>query len=1812
MGFAVTLGVYAGLFILSKLLANAAPKVEEGRPSDSTVKPPEGTPMSLWWGYVKFTTPSLVWNTTRFKDEEFDAWHMDMVFILGIPMEGYGSLGATDIIFDKMFVNGEPMTPTSVFNNDTFEVRIDSSSTEFTDPDVTHVRVYDSENGVYGVLVCEFGTPSKGRNSLLGSEMFVFYGGNPDHWPRYEGQTKISLVGRAQVHPDPLIERRDSFEYTKLSLDPTGSVPAIEFSLACKTTHDFGGGLPLVKSLPIGDANPAAVIFDVLVSKWGKLGFSPSNIDLASFAAVGETLFEERHGFSYILSETVNAQDFLLDVLKQIDGVLYEDVLTRKLVLSLTRPDYVVGSLPEFSEYNVSEVMSFSTSTFDETYNEVRVVYVDRYKDFKEATAIAQDMANLTSQGGRIRSVTRQYIGVSTEELAAKLAARDLREVSVPLASLQFKVNRDAWTLRPNQCFKFSWAEFAGMSESVFRVVKIDEGTLEDSRLVITALQDIFSVTEGLMTPPEIMPIADPAPRAIERRIFTEAPRWFLRKAVSRGINSDIDIPRTYFLGARPEVSSNMHLLRITDDDQEDERTFLTTDRDPINYVYIHGVVETAYSRTAEPYDTATGLRITLDLHSYLPNFTATPAEIAKGKRSIVYVGGEIMAFETLTFISGTTWRLDDVWRGLLDTVPVAHAVGEPVFILSYNNEFVGDFLTGNRRDVRDYPLLYAAMLPLTNGRWMQFSNDAVELDSIVPRGRTLLPYPAADIEIEGTKGTSRREEEGFALSWARRNMDYVDIIRGDDPSHIVTTTQYVVIAKKIGPVGLVGAEQIIGIATSADEVLEVAASAAGHGTLAVFPRTVDLSTNLTNWQDPELPVEFPCWRNLLANCRFSDTFASNVTQPWVIVAGEATRRNTVYPLGGTGWFVSHSNDGESANIDMYQDVFLDDWHPLNMSALLTFYRRRPGDVDTDDSLTVDLIAFDASGTQLAIDTHGPTTPPNFWTYHALNLTLLPTTTRKLRVRVRMTSLDEPPAQPDAAVAEFALRVGQIGTGFISNNDFDTDLSSWTTASGTFTRQTAVPYTGTSAVGGYARGGTGTSNEIYQDFSLPTGFEHGTVVLEYAQGDEGGADNDLGYAQLDARSGGGTVLASANSPAIKAVTTPSTWARRRVVLENIPVGTATIRIRLIATRTAAGTADACFDDIRVHIFKELNPDYRLDLSVTKPPSTRFPRTRSAWYDAYPSVPPPDMMLYDGERLVGDVGIEANLGTPTTPYLGKLIGPYDGDHDTWSTSAYDFRPGCQSLDAIDDGAGYFANFAQGEAFTIVVVVRPGHGNTTTRRICGRIDGSTGGWCLEYLATNRFQARIRSGATQWVASPTTVALPGGLYCVQMTYDPVANQLRCSVNDDVGVSTVVTAGVSLKASNDLVFRIGRAESTDVLFNGQVARLYGWRTAYANFMASMNTYGDRPQGVTQTMTTSQTGQLMVALGDDFDGVTYAVYNPGLIPLGRAQGDWGYVLPAQVENNCTSRDLTDATAYPATSGGAALQRTGVVTPTGEGNGVRITAAVGDGMRVANVPVGAGTTVHVYFFARTLNLVPGPGTGHITVRLENTSGVLKGTQDVVIGPSWEIYDVVFTTWDDSTANMQIEFVRHATGPQEWDMGGPIVINQDATVQYVLPYNDLITQHHMEVNLSGITQQFNHEGEIYVEGTALSTAGPSAAGLAVETNSGSNNDRRLYTISNASGSFAHYNATGTSSTGTSGAPTWSLEWVARARWNRVGLLDSATSWARSITNGTASSARAATFTASTTPATELDLTGGVNGIVRRLILFAREVILGQAV
>jgi hypothetical protein len=249
--------------------------------------------------------------------------------------------------------------------------------------------------------------------------------------------------------------------------------------------------LPSWKDISAGSANPAHMIRECLTdSSWG-LGYSTTKIDNDSFSEVAEALFNESFGLSLILSGQTQIEDFIQDILAHISGVIYQDKATNAFKLKLIRDDYTVGTLPVFNETNILSLDNFERAQYAEMVNEVIIVYRP-LGEREDRSVTVQNYASIQAQEGII-SQTIEYPGLDRENIAYRVAQRELQQYSNPLASIRLTTNRDGWDLNPGDVFNLNWPDL-GIDTVTFRVVSVNIGTQVKGSIIIDAVEDIFSL----------------------------------------------------------------------------------------------------------------------------------------------------------------------------------------------------------------------------------------------------------------------------------------------------------------------------------------------------------------------------------------------------------------------------------------------------------------------------------------------------------------------------------------------------------------------------------------------------------------------------------------------------------------------------------------------------------------------------------------------------------------------------------------------------------------------------------------------------------------------------------------------------------------------------------------------------------------------------------------------------------------------------------------------------------------------------------------------------------------------------------------------------------------------------------------------------------------------------------------------------------------------------------------------------------------------------------------------------------------------
>ena len=308
----------------------------------------------------------------------------------------------------------------------------------------------------------------------------------------------------------------------------------------------FSGGLN-------GDANPAEMIFEILTNQdWG-LGLPESQIDISAFRTAAGVLKKEQFGLSMTWDQVSTIESVIDEILRHIDAELFVGLTTGQYTLQLIRDNQESDNTIQLNPSNVIRLESFQRASWDETTNEVRVNFNDREKGFQPSTAAMQDLANFHQQQ-KIVSQQVQYPGCSNKELAAKLALRDLRALSLPLAKVNLTTNRIANSILPGHIVLWDWPDL-GIQGMRLRIAKVGYGDLLNGEITLSAVQDVFSLPDTVYSQPQPSgwqsPIEPPLP-IIHQRVI-QVPKEILEQHIG------FDNPNAVYLmtlAARPNKGS--------------------------------------------------------------------------------------------------------------------------------------------------------------------------------------------------------------------------------------------------------------------------------------------------------------------------------------------------------------------------------------------------------------------------------------------------------------------------------------------------------------------------------------------------------------------------------------------------------------------------------------------------------------------------------------------------------------------------------------------------------------------------------------------------------------------------------------------------------------------------------------------------------------------------------------------------------------------------------------------------------------------------------------------------------------------------------------------------------------------------------------------------------------------------------------------------------------------------------------------------------------------------------------------------------
>lgn len=498
------------------------------------------------------------------------------------------------------------------------------------------------------------------------------------------------------------------------------------------------------------EANPAHIIYECLTNvDWGA-GYDAANVEEGAFLDAAQTLRDEEFGLSLIWTGQTTIEAFINEVLQHISANLIFDLATSKWSLNLLRGDYDTDAIKEINPRN-AELKSFQRRSWGETINEVIVTWTNPDNE-EEETVTQQDATGFAVQKTAVSDSSRNYPGIRSQEIAWRVAERDLRQAGTPLAAIEVDLDLSLRGLKPGDVMWFNWDEVdedgdVFLDPIIVRVLKVKEPKRGAASFEVSVIEDVFSygvartATQGSeFYSPDQEPIDVPFVDLLDSPYFVVAQQYGDSGAQA------LEYPRGHV-----SVFSHTGLTDLRETQLYSERP--VPEQDP------------AYTSVGTLDDVGRFLTTNAMIVEATTDFALPGGYIPKS----LVVGGFLIlgegANQEVCVITAYSSGIVTLKRGCLDTTPRAWPVGTVAWEVTRSSLVVDgtEVLAGEDLDYK--------LLPVTSVR--RLTLDEATAHTITVGDRMHLPLRPANIAVNSVAGFSAEigsTDTEIDISWSLRN----------------------------------------------------------------------------------------------------------------------------------------------------------------------------------------------------------------------------------------------------------------------------------------------------------------------------------------------------------------------------------------------------------------------------------------------------------------------------------------------------------------------------------------------------------------------------------------------------------------------------------------------------------------------------------------------------------------------------------------------------------------------------------------------------------------------------------------------------------------------------------------------------------------------------------------------------------------------------------------------------------------------------------------------------------------------------------
>lgn len=737
----------------------------------------EGRPVPLVWGTVKLSGPNVIWYGDYRSSEITQDVSLapDPVvghrYALGVQMAlCRGQLDALRRIWvgDKLFYDGITPSPPAG----------DGTAIEFAGLDYIGFYGGDEVGGNGGVTGrLRF---YDGRSTQTAEDSYLAGFQNPVA-PGYIGTAHCVWEGPSEGELTYIFQAPGGFNAAITSpVGYLGNSPQIDkwaFEVQrFPNTLGIPAGKHIVNTF---DANPVAVLYEVLTdTDWG-MGLPGASIDTANFLTAASTVYDEGNGFSWVLDKEMDGDALLEEIERHIDGHVYINRVTGQYEIVLIRGGYTIAALPLLDESNVLRVEDYKEQQWEDTENILRVRFTTRdskAEDYKTTYALAQDMGNIQNQSIN-KPATVKFPGCKDFAQASVLATRELRQLTTPKKSASLVCNQSLYATNPGDVLRWTNTK-RGITDLPVRVTKITPGSPEDGEVILSVVEDVFRLDPAIFasagdtgwTPPSVTLLAIPT----DEDIVLDIPRMLaLRDTAQPGAIDRI------WCGARYQNDSASG-VRVYQRNASGtpSGSYTLEDYSIGSFLKIGQLNATLDQDTTNPTTITTeDIRVDDTPDDVIGKLTlgATDAQLGQNLTNLVLIEDEFLLASTYVDGSGFL-SLSDVYRGVGDTVATSHAAGTDVFVVV---GVPGSTVIprGNNVDVQ-LASFYGTFQEIASPNTVSITMNDRARRPYPPHDLTIetVRYPTTSQDLDATTATGSGDDQvGFDAAWTRRDYRTYD-----------------------------------------------------------------------------------------------------------------------------------------------------------------------------------------------------------------------------------------------------------------------------------------------------------------------------------------------------------------------------------------------------------------------------------------------------------------------------------------------------------------------------------------------------------------------------------------------------------------------------------------------------------------------------------------------------------------------------------------------------------------------------------------------------------------------------------------------------------------------------------------------------------------------------------------------------------------------------------------------------------------------------------------------------------------------------